>query len=148
MTPQQLELMFGYISNENAISALRSVGMSWKVEDANRGSFIKALRKSVKESETIITKPEITETKSDSPSPHDDPDNKFSPLMIDMLMFVRHSGHRFHTYPNVESVSQQAAYHWFLYNNYFSFELVGHKFDVKLTYKGQALVDKILNTEV
>jgi hypothetical protein len=143
MTKTQLTLLLEYISNEISLQTY-CVNPNAQERVAIRNNLKDMLLKSVEESETIITKPES----KDSPPPHDDPNNKFSPLMIDMLMFVGHSGHRFHTYPNVELGAQQASYHWFLDNNYFSFELVGHKPTVKLTYKGQALVDKILNTTV
>jgi len=146
MTQDQLEMMFGYISNEIALAALRSSGMSWEVQEKNRNNLKTSLRISVERANKVAAEPEYKiHTKSDSPAPHN-ADRKFSPLMIEMLMYAYHSGRDLKNFPNLLFPAQQQAYNWFVVNDYF--QTLDLEFRVKLTQKGLILVDNILNTSV
>ena len=141
MTQNQLSMIFEYIHNESALSALRSCGMPFQVEIDKRGELHVKLRTTI-EAEKL---PSISNKSKDSPVPHDGA-NKFSPLMIDMLMFAAHSGHEFSKFPGLNYQAQQEAYNWFVINGYF--KMVDLMPSVALTVKGSLLVNKILNTTV
>lgn len=141
MNSHQLDLMLAYISNEIALNALRSVGMSWQAQSDNREILTNELRKSV------------TEVSAAEPNTIPDPDpdvrirNKFSPLMIDMLLYAHHSGHNFHRFPSPSYPAQQQALEYFIDENLlFVCETSGSRFAVQLTRKGSELVRRILNT--
>lgn len=84
-------------------------------------------------------------SKQDTPSPHESK-NKFSPIMIEMLLFAYHSGDKFSEFPNLRCPAQQRAYNFFLVNDYFY--LRAFTPIVALTEKGKALVEKILKVNL
>ena len=138
MNSKQLELLLTYISNEIQLQALRGTGMSWQVQSDNRENLTNELRKSVTEVEAAEP--------NTIPDPDPDPDvrikNKFSPLMIDMLLFIYHSGHNLYRYPALHCPAQQQALRFFIAKEVIVTTIAGGK----LTRKGKELVHRILNT--
>ena len=141
MTQDQLSMLFEYIHNEISLQAVRASGLPWQAQLDMRTELKTKLYASI-----VVEKlPSISNRSKDSPAPHDGA-NKFSPLMINMLLFAYHSGHEFHKFPGFNYRAQQQAYNWFQINDYFC--LSDGCAGVSLTQKGQALVNKILNTTV
>ena len=141
MTQDQLSMIFEYIHNESALTSLRSCGMPFQAEMDKRGELHIKLLASI----AVEKLPSISNRSKDSPAPHDGV-NKLSPLMVDMLMFAYHSGHNMQKFPGIQCRAQQQAYNWFMINDYFQATTLMSS--IKLTTKGKALVEKILNTTV
>ena len=141
MTQDQLTLLLEYISNEISLQAVRASGLAWQPQLDMRTELKTKLLASV-----VVEKlPSISNKSKDSPVPHDGA-NKFSHLMIDMLLFAARAGHNMSEFPNLRCRAQQEAYNWFVLNGYF--KMVDLIPSVALTVKGSLLVNKILNTTV
>ena len=140
MNSKQLELLLAYISNEIQIHALLGTGMSWQVQSDNRENLTNELRKSVTEVEAAEpnTIPD--------PAPDVKIRNKFSPLMIEMLLFIYHSGHNFHKFPALHCPAQHQAVQFFIEKDLIVTDSNSSKFTAALTRKGKELVRRILNT--
>ena len=140
MNSKQLELLLTYISNEIHIQALSETGMSWQVQSDNRENLTNELRKSVIE----------VEAAEPNTIPDPDPDvrirNKFSPLMIEMLLFIYHSGHNLYNYPALSYPAQQQALRFFIDKELIVTVQTGGKLSAVLRDKGRELVNRILNT--
>lgn len=91
----------------------------------------------------LETQPITTPSANKIKLPHGDTKNKLSPLMVEMLLFAYHSGHKFHEFPSLQFPAQQQAYNFFLVREYFY--LRDFKPTVALTEKGNELVARILN---
>lgn len=129
MNSQQLELMLAYISNEIALNALRSVGMSWESQNTNRHSLVAALRGTV--TPELITQPEP------------EPKFKLTPLKVEMLTGLRYMPKFTQKFPSLHFPAQQAAIEEF--NYYGLINVVRADLEpYSLTEKGRKLVDKIL----
>lgn len=136
MNSKQLELLLAHISNEIRLQALRGAGMSWQVQSDNRENLTNELRKSV--TEVAAAEPNTIP----DPAPNVSIRNKFSPLMIEMLLFIYHSGHNLHKFPALSCPAQQQALRFFIAKELIVTTLAGGK----LTRKGKELVRRILNT--
>ena len=140
MNSKQLELLLTYISNEIQLQAVRSTGMAWQQQLDVRNKLKQELANSV------------TEVEAAEPNTIPDPDpdvrirNKFSPLMIDMLLFIYHSGHNFYKYPSLSYPAQQQALRFFIDKELIVTAQIGGKLSAVLRDKGKELVRRILNT--